>query len=103
MKALRSLPVADISCSYQVQKLDKELKLLVQIKNKSDTIAFFLRVLVINSNNDEFIAPVLWNENCLTLLPYEKFEISGKILNYSTENIKIMIDGWNTKQINDNN
>ena len=95
-QALRLLPPAQISVSFQVRVISNDSKLTVHLKNNSDTIAFFLRVFVIDIRTKDPIFPVLWNENCISLLPFENYQISGIILNNKGENIDIVVDGWNT-------
>jgi exo-1,4-beta-D-glucosaminidase len=103
IKSLRSLPVAEISYLYQIQKQNDKIILKVQLKNNSNVIAFFIRVIVIKKDNNEFLAPILWNENCISLVPFESYEIQGKILDSQDEKINILLDGWNTKQIIEDN
>ena len=99
LKALRIIPVAKVTVSYQIKLIGKNLQFLIQLQNISNTLAFFLRLIIIDVQTKESILPILWSENCLSLLPFEKYEITGDLLNYSNQNLTIIVDGWNIDNI----
>ncbi|UCE14234.1 MAG: hypothetical protein JSV04_03410 [Candidatus Heimdallarchaeota archaeon] len=98
MSPLRSLPRTKIETSYNIEEINEHVEVIVQIKNISNTIAFFLRVFLIDNSSGDFLTPVYWNDNCISLLPSEEISIRGLIpLERIPQNrdISIKIDGWN--------
>lgn len=96
LSGLRNLPPAEVESSYNITENQDHFEVLITLENISSNIAFFLRVYVIDEVSDEFITPVYWSDNCISLLPSEKTSIKGiipKIHGFS--NVTVKIDGWN--------
>ncbi len=101
MKILRLLPLVQITTSFHTQIINNQIRIIVNITNNSNSVAFFLRIIIIDKQTKKVILPVIWNENCINLLPYENYELRGTILKNNSENINslkysILVDGWNT-------
>ncbi|MFX1254719.1 MAG: hypothetical protein ACFFCZ_24120 [Promethearchaeota archaeon] len=96
MKALRLLERADIESSYKIFEKDQYYEVFLSLFNASNVIAFFIRAILIDDKTHQFIAPVFWDDNCVSLLPSDKIELRGifpkkKLLG----NVIIRLDGWN--------
>ncbi len=79
-------------------KKGNEGQAAITLSNPGNETAFFIRLKVINSNN-ELILPAYFTENYMTLLPGESREI---MLDLSTgkaptglSGLKLVIEGWN--------
>ncbi|RDA91800.1 hypothetical protein CP533_2803 [Ophiocordyceps camponoti-saundersi (nom. inval.)] len=55
----------------------------LDIVNRSLLPAFFIRVRVINDDDEEDITPVFWSENYVTLWPYERLRIEVRFMDTS--------------------
>ena len=87
MKTLRLLPAVRIITTFQIQEINENIRITINLENSSNSIAFFLRIKIVNKNTKKVIVPLLWNENCINLLPYGNHEIKGNILNNNDKNI----------------
>ncbi len=93
---LRNLPKTKIVSSHNIEEKKDHIEVLVELENTSKNLAFFLRVFLVNDLSEEFLAPVYWNDNCISLLPSEKTSIKGIIPKIEDIlNISVKIDGWN--------
>jgi hypothetical protein len=86
-----------ISVKTEINK-GNEGQSAITLSNAGNETAFFIRLKVINSNN-ELILPAYFTENFMTLLPGESREI---MLDLSTgkaptglNGLKLVIEGWN--------
>jgi len=96
MSPLRALPKAELDISYNIEEKKKEYIVTVTIKNISDTIAFFLWAKVIDRANKDTLAPVYWNDNCISLLPSEQETIAGKFTKtIKVKDIEVIVEKWN--------
>ena len=72
----------------------------VQLENPSRNLAFSVHVPVLRAAgkpNESEIVPVLWEDNCLALLPYEKREISATYGSSGCAQPVVAIHSWNVK------
>jgi hypothetical protein len=70
----------------------------VEISNPGKETAFFIRLKVINKQ-DELVLPTFFTDNFFTLLPGDikmvELDFSSKINQTSTEGLKLVLEGWN--------
>jgi len=95
---LNSLPAAEISASYKsIDKGDK-LELTTTIENRSNTIAFFINLTMLNGNGNQ-VYPIFWDDNYISLLPGEKRDIKCSVPKTSITGFKpeLILSGWNVK------
>jgi exo-1,4-beta-D-glucosaminidase len=96
MTGLKSLPPADIKA--EVQFIDQKngfVNVEAVVENVSNALAFFLRAYLVNANDGEFITPVFWQENCMSIFPGEKTLFSGRFKAPLNDKPAFKIDGWN--------
>ena len=79
LKGLRTMPKADVEKSVSYNDEENQTVVTVELKNKSDKIAFFIEMQVNNKDKNESILPVFWNDNYVTLLPNETRVFTAKI------------------------
>jgi len=98
LTALNSLSKAKLEAAYKIKRnLDNTVELV--IKNKTNKIAFFIDVKVLDENG-EYIIPVSLSENYFSVLPSGERKISFKIDKIdSNEKFSVFIEGWNTNSI----
>ena len=96
MSAIRTLPRSAVESSFQIADTSENVKVILNCRNSSNTIAFFLWAKIINKTTKELIAPVFWNDNCISLLPSENNEWIATIPKWAINGkIGVKIDGWN--------
>lgn len=91
LKQLQKLPPAGITIKA-VHNTDHSIH--VELKNPSPSLAFQVAISALGADNQE-IAPVLWSDNYVELLPGETRELQGKSLAGPIE--KVQLSGWNVK------
>ena len=98
MSGLRNLPKAEIECDFSIIQQKNDYEISLHINNKSNVIAFFLRFYLIGEETSQFITPVYWEDNCISILPLETRKIKGVFPKNSTDSkVYVKIDGWNCK------
>lgn len=68
----------------------------VRIVNSGKNIAFFLHAQATKPGTDQEIAPVLWSDNFVSLLPGESRELTATVT--GAQAAKIKVDGWNVAE-----
>jgi hypothetical protein len=86
-----------VSVTTEISKSGNGIS-VVRISNPKDETAFFIRLKVLNSNN-ELVLPAYFTENYLTLLPGESREITldlsaGKASG-GLDDLRLALEGWN--------
>jgi exo-1,4-beta-D-glucosaminidase len=97
-RALGDLPKATIACSTEIKARRSHFRLTTRIANTSEQIAFFLWAKVYSRKTGDLVSPVLWNENCITLLPGERAELAGSVprMDLKKADLDVRVTGWNT-------
>ena len=73
---LNEMPETKINVTHEFSGDGNEKQLTVNIKNKSDKIAFFIELQLKNVETGLSVLPIFWEDNYITLLPGE-----SKIIN----------------------
>ena len=90
--ALDDLAAADVDVTVK----NKDGKILVTLENKSDVVAFFVR-MDLKDADGEMVVPATWTDNLVTLEPRQK-------LTYTcvTRDIRsgrtLTVSGWNVEK-----
>ena len=94
---LRKLPAVRLNVSYDIEINGDEGIINVKLKNPTDKLAFFIRVIMTKGNEGEEILPVYWDDNYFSLLPGEDKANNAvfaiKDLGEAKPGIKV--EGWN--------
>ncbi|MEN6578006.1 MAG: glycoside hydrolase family 2 TIM barrel-domain containing protein [Phycisphaerales bacterium] len=91
LTGLNSLPPADVDVQCRI---DESGKLVVDLTSHSDTIAFFIELLLIDESTGEPVVPIFWQDNYVSLLPRGTMGITGMCPNVAREPV-LVIRGWN--------
>ncbi len=67
----------------------------VALRNSGGSVAFFLHAQAVRSGTDEEVAPVLWSDNFISLLPGESRTL--RVDGLADAPLELKIDGWNVK------
>jgi len=93
LTGLNSLPPANVDVQCQIAG---EGSLLVDLTNHSDTIAFFVELLLLDENTGEPVVPIFWQDNYVSLLPGETTRMLCGFDN-GVRRPALIVRGWNTK------
>ncbi len=99
--ALNKLPKVELIYDYKFEKDNQYGKINLTIKNRSNTISFFMFFDVLDAESKEVILPIFWNDNYVSLLPGEerKYNAYFKLSDASNAKPKLKIKAWNVEQI----
>ena len=78
LTALRDLPPARVDSTLDVSVEGGEARARVTLRNESDVVAFFLELNVVGAEG-RGVAPILWDENYVSLLPGESPDPRGAV------------------------
>jgi exo-1,4-beta-D-glucosaminidase len=96
LKQINNLPKAEISYTENYVEDNNEQIVEVLIKNKSDKLAFFIELNVVNENTNESFLPIFWSDNYVSLLPNSQKKITGRFKKTNrNEKPKLIVNGWN--------
>jgi exo-1,4-beta-D-glucosaminidase len=89
------------SLSPTTVKVHKEMpkgsnRLIVKLENTGESIAFAVKLDIIDDNTGEAIVPIFWQDNYIALLPDERRTIHAEF-NRDASNIKLGVQGWNVE------
>lgn len=95
---LNSMAIVDVSLSGSVQDSDGESTASMQLINRSNRIAFFLRAEVTKGADGDEVLPITYDDNYVTLFPHQTLTLHAK---YKTTdagdgNVWIRLQGRNT-------
>jgi len=90
---LNSLPTAEIGVKHRFEAEEQRGKATVELENQSDTIAFFVELLL-TDDTEEPLVPVFWQDNFVSLLPHETRKLTGEFLDV-IEKPALTVRGWN--------
>ncbi|HUH48136.1 MAG TPA: hypothetical protein VLZ54_13335 [Arenibacter sp.] len=93
LKQLNDLPKVHLENEHYFEQKGTVQKVRVQLKNKSDHLAFLINLKIMDKATGELILPILWEDNFLNLLPGEERIISATYTFRGEAQLKI--EGWN--------
>jgi exo-1,4-beta-D-glucosaminidase len=94
--ALNSLPTAEIGVKHSFEAAKAGSKVTVELENQSDTIAFFVELLLTDGAGEPLV-PVFWQDNFVSLLPHEERTVTGEFPG-AVENPALIVRGWNIEE-----
>jgi exo-1,4-beta-D-glucosaminidase len=92
---LSALPKVNLDINYKYENLDGEQKIVVDIENNSDKIAFLINLKLVEKETGEIILPVFWEDNFISLLAGENRTIT--VTCKSNIEAEVKVEGWNLK------
>jgi exo-1,4-beta-D-glucosaminidase len=75
-----------------------ECTLKIKLENKSDKIAFMIRLRLLNGETNDEVLPVIWEDNFISLVPWEKRTIKATFNKTGLGDFEPIVEakGWNT-------
>ena len=71
-------------------------RIVVELANRGDTVAFFIELLLLDSKTGEPLVPVFWQDNYVSLLPNETKVVSATVPAGRPERT-LTVRGWNVR------
>ena len=101
MSALATLPTTNVEWNSQIERLNDEQVVRVTVHNIGKNIAFLVHIELKRGHGNDDIAPILWDDNYISLLPGESRTLSATINVRDLGGIGpvVHVDGWNVKAI----
>jgi exo-1,4-beta-D-glucosaminidase len=102
MTALATLPTTKIEWASQIEHRGDEEIVHVNVRNDGKDLAFLLHAELKHGHSGDDIAPVLWDDNYISLLPGESRTLSATVPARDLGGIspQIVVQGWNVKAEN---
>jgi len=94
MTALLSLPRATVESRVSIGDSPDGRKAELQLQNTSQALAFQVSFAARTKSGD-LIAPVLWSDNYIELMPGESSTITAILPKDAPSNVDVVVSGWN--------
>ena len=103
MTALANLPATNVEWSSQIEDVhrSREQAIRVTLRNMGKSLAFMVHVSILNRRTGDDIAPILWDDNYISLLPGESRGITATMNDRDLSGVPLAVhvDGWNVKAV----
>lgn len=93
LRLLNELPKTDLSVTHSLEENEAGNQMTVTLENKGESIAFLINLKLMDEATGELVLPVFWEDNFISLLPYEKRIIRATFGPGIKATIKV--EGWN--------
>lgn len=88
------MPAAHLSVTHQISHVNGGDVMRVELRNNANAVALMVHAKAVKRGTDQEIAPVLWDDNYVSLLPGESRVLTA---HFTSQNAELEIDGWNVK------
>jgi exo-1,4-beta-D-glucosaminidase len=97
LSGLLSLPKAEVRAKTHILATPQGKQLTVELRNPSPALAFQIAAAARTSNGD-LIAPVLWSDNYIELMPGESRTLTAILPENASANTSVVLSGWNISE-----
>jgi exo-1,4-beta-D-glucosaminidase len=94
LTALANLPAAELIAHAELEKTVRGRELRVELQNPSKALAFQVNAAV-RTQAGGLIAPVIWSDNWIELVPGEKRVLTALLPEDAPDAPKVIIESWN--------
>ncbi len=94
LSALASLPPAKLVAHAEIEKTARGRELRVELENPSASLAFQVSAAV-RTQSGGLIAPVIWSDNWIELVPGEKRVLAALLPESGADDPAVQIQSWN--------
>ncbi|MCK5775974.1 MAG: glycoside hydrolase family 2 [Bacteroidales bacterium] len=96
--SLKEMKKVSVQHSMTIQRGGEFTTFTINADNATEGIAFFMEYRIIDKITQESILPVLWDDNYISLLPFEKRVLTAKIRNeyLGDMQVELIVSGNNT-------
>ena len=101
LTALNQLPPVQLKLATRLESRASEQVEHVTLENPSPNLAFFVHLRVLKGDGGADIAPIIWDDNYVSLMPGEKREVAATYDRRLMGSAKpvVAVDGWNAPAI----
>jgi exo-1,4-beta-D-glucosaminidase len=97
MTALQQLPPAEVQYSTRNEVKGGEHIVHINLRNSGKSLAFMTHLRVTHGRDSDDVAPILWDDNYISLLPGESATVTGS---FHTRDLHggipvVKVEGWN--------
>lgn len=95
--ALATLPSITLGVKTVFHHNGDDNRATVTLTNPSHSLAFFIRLRVMNAQGDAEILPSMWDDNYISILPGETRTLTARWKPEDAKGVtpKVVVDGWN--------
>jgi exo-1,4-beta-D-glucosaminidase len=97
LQALRSLPAADVQATVREHAAADGATVEVALRNPSHALAFQVAA-VIRTKSGDLIAPVVWSDNYVELMPGESRTLTAELPPHTDAGAIVKVSGWNISE-----
>jgi exo-1,4-beta-D-glucosaminidase len=94
LTALANLPAAKLLAHAEMVKIASGREVRVELENPSSTLAFQVSA-AIRTQSGGLIAPVIWSDNWIELVPGEKREMTALLPEDAADTPVLEVGSWN--------
>jgi exo-1,4-beta-D-glucosaminidase len=94
LTALANLPAANVVAHAEIGSTAKGREIRVHLDNQSSVLAFQVRAAV-RTKSGGLIAPVLWSDNWIELMPGESRMLTASLPDDADSTPVVQVEGWN--------
>jgi len=94
MTALTHLPPATVVARAEITNTPQGREIRLHLDNSSSALAFQIRAAV-RTSSDGLVAPVLWSDNWIELVPGESRTLTALLPKDAPESPVVHVEGWN--------
>jgi exo-1,4-beta-D-glucosaminidase len=98
LTALAGLSPAQVDSQAELESTAQGSELRVRLTNRSQVLAFQVRAAA-RTAAGELIAPVLWSDNWIELIPGESVTLTAALPATTTSEPVVQIEGWNVAPV----
>jgi exo-1,4-beta-D-glucosaminidase len=99
MTALADLPAANIEWNSAIERRVSDELVRVTLRNTGKNLAFMVNIELKRGRGSDDIAPVLWDDNYISLLPGESRTLTATVRTRDLAGLTptVKVEGWNVK------
>ena len=90
---LNTLPPAAVDVEHHIEANEREAAISAKLINRSNRIAFFVELLLIDEDTSEPVVPIFWQDNYVSLLPNETRTVTATFP--AAQEPVLSVRGWN--------
>jgi exo-1,4-beta-D-glucosaminidase len=95
--ALNQLPAAMVDAAVDFQfQASQPTRSVVTLTNRSDHLAFFIEMRIVDKESQQSMTPVIWDDNYVSLPPHAQKTYFALLPSASTK-AELKLQGWNVR------
>jgi exo-1,4-beta-D-glucosaminidase len=95
--ALNQLPAAMVDAAVDFQfQASQRTRSVVTLTNRSDHLAFFIEMRIVDKESQQSMTPVIWDDNYVSLPPHAQKTYFALLPSASTK-AELKLQGWNVR------